>query len=643
MVRKLPQEKTFYEFDHYSLDVTQQVLLRNGELVPLPPKAFDLLLALVEAGGAVVGKEELLGRVWPDTFVEEGSLTQNISTLRRTLGEKGEGLQYIQTVPRRGYRFAAPVKPAKAAPEPQLPRPVVDLDHQAAHDPGPAPRQTKLLRWGLLGAAALVLLGIGLAVSMATGKKPSTGSIRSLAVLPLENLSHDPEQEYFADGITDALITNLAKINSLHVVSRTSIVGYKGTKMPIQQIARDLNVDAIVEGTVVQDHGRVRITAQLVSARSATHLWAEQYEGSMAEILAIQDSVARSVAHEIQVKVTPGEQALLATPRAVDPGAYEAYLRGRYWLDRKGGEGNLRRSRDYLEQAIEKDPGYAPAWAGLADAYVDLASWGEIPYRDSLPRARAAAEKALELDGSLVGPLVTLANVKLGYEWDWHGAEELCKRVIELNPNYGEAHHAYATYLAEVGRTREAVAEARRAREVEPLSPVFQANVVWKLYLARNFDDAESEAHRVSILYPGFSLGYVRASLYLQTARQQEAVAELKKTVVEWGRGALDLMYLAHGLGVAGAQAEGQQVLDEMLDRSRRGYVPPDYIAVAYEGLGQREQALRWYEKAFAERSINGWILPDPQLDSLRAESRFQELLRKMGLNRQTSSDQLSQ
>jgi TolB-like protein/Tfp pilus assembly protein PilF len=589
----------------------------------------------------VVGKEELLKRVWPDTFVEEGSLTQNISILRRTLGENGGGPQYIQTVSKRGYRFVALIRPAQA-PEHQLLRPVVAFEHQAAHDPHPASPHTRPWRWAPVGAAALAVVGLALALNIAKRSKPVARTVRSLAVLPLENLSHDPEQEYFADGMTDALITNLAKIGALHVISRSSVMSYKGAKKPLRQIARELNVDAVVEGAVMRDHGRVRITTQLISAEDETHLWAEQYEGAISEILAIQDSVAKAVAHEIQVRVTPREQTLLTTRHAVDPVAYEAYLRGRYCLDRKG-EPNLRKSREYLEQAIEKDPGYAPAWAGLADAYAGLASWGVIPYRDSLPRARAAAEKALELDSSLVGPLVTLAEVKLGYEWDWQGAEQMCKQVIELNPNYGEAHHTYATYLAEVGRTREAVAEARRAQEVEPLSPEFQANVVWKLYLAREFDEAKSEARRVSVSYPGFSLGYVRASLYLQTARQREAVAELKQTVVEWGRGALELMYLAHGLGVAGAQAEGQQVLDEMLDRSRRGYVPPDYIAVAYEGLGQREQALRWYERAFAERSINGWILPDPQLDSLRAEPRFQALLRRMGLTRQSSPDQLSQ
>jgi TolB-like protein/DNA-binding winged helix-turn-helix (wHTH) protein len=641
MSGKFPEEKAVYEFDGFRLDAGQRVLLRDGELIPLAPKALDLLLALVETQGRVVGKGELLKRVWPDTFVEEGSLTQNISTLRKTLGHNGDGPQYIETVSKRGYRFVAPLKPAEVSPETQLPHSVLDGNGQGGHDRGPTPH-IRLGRWGLMSAAAAALVAIALAVNMGIARRPAAKSIGSLAVLPLENLSHDPEQEYFADGMTDALITNLAKIGALHVLSRSSVMPYKGTKKPISQIARELNVDAVVEGTVMRDHGRVRISTQLISAAAETQLWAERYEGSMREVLTIQDSVAKAVVHQIQVRFTPSEKALLATGRAVDPAAYEAYLKGQYWIERKG-EANLIKGRAYLEQAIEKDPSYALAWAGLADAYVGLANWGVIPYRDALPRARASAERALERDNSLVGPLVTLAEVKLLYEWDWAGTELLCKRAIDLTPNYGRAHHVYSTYLAVVGRTRESVAEARRAREVEPLAPEFQANVVWKLYLAREYDEAESEARRQGVLYPGFSLGYIRASLYLQTARQREALAVLKETVVRWGRGSLELMYLAHGLGVAGARAEGQQVLDEMLERERTSYVPADHIAMAYEGLGQRQQALRWYEKAFDERSINWWIIPDPQLDSLRADPRFQAILWKTGLPRQTSSDQLSQ
>jgi Tfp pilus assembly protein PilF len=295
-------------------------------------------------------------------------------------------------------------------------------------------------------------------------------------------------------------------------------------------------------------------------------------------------------------------------------------------------EENLRKSREHYEKAIEKDPAYALAWAGLADTYSWLASWGVLGSQDARPRARAAAEKALELDNSLVGPLVTLANVKVNYEWDWAGAERLCKRAIELSPDYGNAHHEYATYLAETGRLREAVAEARRAQEIEPLSPVFGANVIWKLHLARQDKQAELVFPKLSGWDPKDTGGYILASVYLQTERQREAVAELRRTAAESHGGLLELMYLAHALGVSGARAEGRKMLDEMRRLSQQRYVPPEYMTMVYEGLGERELALEWFEKAFAERSMNGWILPDPRLDQIRTEPRFKILMRGMGL-----------
>jgi Tfp pilus assembly protein PilF len=409
------------------------------------------------------------------------------------------------------------------------------------------------------------------------------------------------------------------------------VAQYKGTTKPLPEIARELKVDAVVEGTVRRAQNRVRITAQLIRGSPEELLWAEQYEGEMEQVLSLQNSVAQAVARSIHVKLTPREQAALATRRTANPEAYEAYLKGRY-LWESGAEENLKKSRELLEQAIAKDPGYAQAWAGLADTYNKLGSWGILPTRDVAPRARAAAEKALELDNTLAGPLVALAYVKFRHEWDWEGAERLCRQAIESNPNYGDAHHIYATILAAVGRTREAVAEARNAHQAEPLDVQYAWNVVWKLYLARQYGDAEEEARKLIVLNPRFTGGYITASLDLAAGRHAKAIAELRKTAEASHRGRLQLMYLAHALGVAGARAEGRTVLDELFSIARRDYIPPDYIAFAYEGLGERDQAIQWYERAVAERSMNGWILPDPQLDSIRSDPRFQNLMRKMGL-----------
>jgi tetratricopeptide (TPR) repeat protein len=381
---------------------------------------------------------------------------------------------------------------------------------------------------------------------------------------------------------------------------------------------------------VTRVQGRVRITAQLIRAAPETHLWADKYEVSLGDVLTVQDGLARAVAREIQIKVTPREHAVLATRRAVDPAAYEAYLKGRYfWLP--GGEKNLAKSLEYFQQAIQKDPGYALAWAGLADAYNRLASWGVLPRKDAAPRAQAAAEKALELDRSLVEPLLALANVKADYEWDWAGADQLCKRAIELNPNYGQAHAQYAILLAMLGRVQEAVAEARRAHQVEPLDPVFAANLSWELYLAHQYDEAELECRKWREWHPRERGDYILASVYLATGRRREAVAELRVGAAEY-HGLLELMYLGHALGVTGARDEGRKILAEMQGPRQSRYVPPEYVAMVYEGLGDRERALQWFEKAVAERSMNIWILPDQRLDPIRTDPRFKNLMRRMGL-----------
>ena len=641
-------------FSGFEVDLQTNELRHGGRLVKLPPQALRLLQFLASHSGELITREEIRQEIWGgDTFVDfEHGINKSIRQIRDALRDDAGRPKFIETIPRRGYRFIAELEHAECAPvavtsgETASPPagnegssvPVSVREPRQIPDLTAVPASHGLTPRRIAGAAALMALAALLMVAFNVGgwrdrllRQPGVKSIESLAVLPLENLSHDPEQEYFADGMTDELITVLAKISALRVISRTSVMQYKGTKKPIPQIARELNVDAVLEGTVTRDQSQVRITVQLIAAAPERHLWAEKYETTLSGVLTVQDAVAKAVAQAIQVKVTPRERSLLATPRAVEPAAYEAYLKGRYLWERSGEE-NLRKSRQYLEQAIEKDPSYALAWAGLADTYDYLASWGVLSSQDARPRARAAAEKALELDSSLVGPLVALADVKMNYEWDWAGAERLYKRAIELSPNYGAAHHRYATYLAEMGRTREAVAEARRGTEVEPLSGVLRANVVWKLYLAHEYAEAELESRKMTQWYPSFTGGYILASVYLQTGRWREAVAELRKSVAESHGSVIELMYLGHALGVSGDRVEGQKVLEEMQRLSRQRYVPPEYIAIVYEGLGQRDRALQWFEKAYGERSMNGWMLPDPRLDQIRTAPRFKDIMRRMGL-----------
>jgi tetratricopeptide (TPR) repeat protein len=398
----------------------------------------------------------------------------------------------------------------------------------------------------------------------------------------------------------------------------------------VPQIARELNVDAVLEGTVTRDRDRVRITAQLIGAAPEKHLWAEKYEGNVAEVLTLQDAVAKAIAREIQIKVTPREQALLATRKAVDPAAYEAYLRGRYLNPT---EANLRKSLAYFQQAIDKDPGYAPAWAEMSETYNLMAAYGILTRKEAHSRARASAEKAMQLDNTLVMPIIMLANVKKNYEWDWAGAEREYRRAIELNPKDQMAHMEYSGLLAMVGRSGEAVAEARRAREVGPLNYWANIQLAWRLYLARQYDQAGLESPKLIEWEPGLSWGYIcQASVYLQTGRPEEAVAGLRKAVDVSNRGVFELMYLGHALGVTGARAEGRKVLEEMRGLLERRHVPPEFIAVVYEGLDEREQALQWFEKAYEQRSMHAFVIPDPRLDRIRSEPRFRDIIRRMGL-----------
>ena len=612
------QKHDVLRFGIFELDRASSELRKSGALVKLQSQPFQLLALLAGRAGEVVSREEIRRALWGDeTFVDfDQSINFCVNKLRESLDDNPQRPWCIETVPRKGYRFVAAIlepvrEPAETPP---------------AHKP----------RWLLLGSAVLVVVVIAVAAKTALPSRSIGKSIESLAVLPLENLSRDHEQDYFADGMTDDLIADLSKISALRVLSRTSVVQYKGTNKTVPEIARELNVDAVIEGTVEREGSRVRITAQLIAAAPERHLWAEKYEANLSDVLTVQDSVAKAVAQAVQVRMTQRERSSLATTRTVDPEAYEAYLKGRYfWAP--GGEKNLAKSLEYFQQAVQKDPSYALAWVGVADAYNRLASWGVLPRDGAAPRARAAAEKASQLDSTLVEPLIALANVKADYEWDWAGAEELCRRTIELRPNYGGAHSTYSGLLAVTGRIQEAVTEERLARQADPLDPVFAATMSWRVYLAHHYEEAETELRKWDEWHPGRHRfgGYILASIFLQTWRTREAVEELQSDAADGHHQTLlELMYLGHALGVTGARNQGRKILAEMQGLSQTRYVPPDYIAMVYEGLGDRDQALKWYEKAVEERSINTWVLPDQRLDPIRSDPRFQSLMRRMGLPR---------
>jgi TolB-like protein/Flp pilus assembly protein TadD len=492
------QLNELYQFGPFRIDPAERLLRRGTEVIPLTPKAMETLLVLVTSGGRAVDKEELMRRVWPDTFVEEGGLARNISLLRKALGDSAEDTQdncYIETIPRRGYRFVVPVSTVRAS-------------HDAA---------------------------------------------RSLAVLPLANLSHDPVQEFFADGMTDELISYLMHIEALRVTSRTSAMAYKGLKKSLREIARELEVTWVVEGTVLQAAGRVRITARLIEGANENHLWSGTYEKDIRDVLSIQSEVASDIAREIRVKVTSPEKARLAQSRLVDPEAYQDYLRGRYFWNKRTTD-SLNRARDYFRQAIDKDPSYAPAHSGLADAYAVLGSTGYdvMPPKDAMPRAKAAAMNALQIDERLAEAHAALGYVHLVYEWDWNTAERELTRAIELNPSYATAHQWRGELFMALSRPEHATASFKRALELDPLSIPCNLGLGWSYYFSRNYDRAIEQYRRTVEIAPNVPMALYGLGLSYHHAGQPAlGLAEIRNAY-ESTRGEAAAVML---MGVARAMA----------------------------------------------------------------------------------------
>jgi TolB-like protein/Tfp pilus assembly protein PilF len=574
-----------YEFGPFRIDAVKHLLLRGTEPVSLTPKALDVLCVLVEHRGEVLVKEELIQRVWPDTVVEEGNLNRNISTLRRALGELPNDHRYVVTVPGRGYRFVAEV------------REVSD---------GDSDRRKRIV---------------------------DRGRIQSIAVLPFLNLSAEPEQEHFADGLTDALLTDLAQIHALRVVSRTSVMRYKGTQKSLPEIARELNVDAVVEGSVMRSGGRVRITVQLIKADTDEHLWANAYEGEIRDVLGLQSGIARAVVREIHVTLTPAEQARLATVRVVNPIAHEAYLKGRYLLKQRLHD-SLRKSVAYFEQAIENDPSYAEAYGALAEAYAVMAIDEFEAPEEFVPKARRAAQKSLELDDQLSEIQATLALLKFWYEWDLPGAEQQFRSALQICPNCATAHHWYALVLMYQRRFSESFQEFRKAQDLDPLSPIIRAALGLDYVFAGRYDDAIRQAETLLEIDPNSPLAHdVVGFSYQRKGLHAQAIAALQKYVDLSGRASDALMRLGCAYAASGDADSASKLLDELRSLARRQYVSPGTIAALDVALGNKEGALMALEAGVSKRSASLLMLAaDPVFDPLRSEPRFQTLLQCIGL-----------
>jgi TolB-like protein len=491
--------------------------------------------------------------------------------------------------------------------------------------------------WLLAGSGAAVVLIALLFVLNVGGLRdrlvPKAPALRiqRLAVLPLENLMGDPTQEYLVDGMTEALIADLGQIEDLRVISRTSVMQYKGVKKALPQIARELNVDAVIEGSVLRSGGRVRITAQLIQATTDTHLWARSYERDLRDVLALQSDVAQAIANEIRVKLTPQEQARLARTGPVNPEAHDAYLKGRYYWNLRTEEG-LKKGTELFQQAIEKDPDYALAYAGLADSYGVLGLRILTAPREAYPRAKAAASKALEMDGTLAEAHASMGLAELEYDWDWVVAEKEFKRAIELNPSYATAHQWYAVYLSAMGRHNEALAEIKRAEDLDPLSLIISVAGGSLFFAARRYDEAIAQCRKALELNAGFYLAHSCLGLVNgQEKRYEESVSEYQKAIgLEPGSPRL-AAGLARAYAAAGRKSEALKIISNLRELSKQRYVSPYGIAMTYAALADLDQTFAWLEKAYQDRSVGlATLKVDPWVDPLRSDPRFQDLLRRM-------------
>ena len=637
-------------FAAFDLALPAGELRKHGITVKLQDQPLHLLAMLLEHPGEMVSRDALRQRLWPtDTFVDfEHGLNRAVNKVREALGDSAENPRFVETVPRHGYRFIAPAESISENKVELLPPELatVAAPNGAGTELG-APSQisvsrAKQPRWrraAVIGVGALAVLLVGLLLGLKlrdfrVGPAPKAvpQELRSIVVLPLKNVSGDAGEDYFADGVTEALTGKLAVIRSLRVTSGTSALHYKSTRKTLPEVGRELNVDAVVEGTVARLGDRIRVAVQLIHAPTDDHLWAESYDRDLHDVQTLPGEVVRAIAQALKIELTPEEQARLSSPRPVKPEAHDAYLKGRYYQLQAGPE-NWQMSRKYFERAIDYDPAYAPAFSGLADTYSVLGYQGLLPPREAMPRAKAAAEKALVIDETLAEAHTSLAFVMLYYDWDWAGADKEFRRAIEFNPSYATAHHWYSHYWMAMDRPEESLAASERARSLDPLDLGISVHLGWHYYMAHMYDHVlEQCRNRLEIEKKFYQAHFFAGLAYEQKRSLDQAVAEFRQAVALGGDNPRALAALGHAYGLAGNKEEARKILHKLLARSGRPYISPAQVALVYVGTGEKERAFEWLERAYRDRCAELVELRvDPRFDSLRSDPRFTDLVRRVG------------
>ena len=633
-------------FGVYEADLRSGELRKHGLRVPLEEKPFQALVILLRHPNEVVTREEFRHQLWPaDVFIDfPHSLNTVVAKARRALNDSAEKPRFIETVGRHGYRFIEKVAiEGSRTTAPAAPAGLLAIGQIATGAAAPAgdtksPHRRKLLRasFAVLATSIVLLAFVAGIFNPWSWRDALLGrprhAIRSLAVLPLENLSGDPSQEYFADGMTDELITNLAQIASLRIISRTSSMQYKYAHKSLPQIAEELNVDAVVEGSVERTGNHVKIRAQLIEGRNDRHLWAESYESDLRDVMSLEDNVARDIARKIQVKLGPKDNQPQAASSQANPASYAAYLLGRYYWEQRNEQG-LKKSIDYFNQAIAIDPNYALAYSGLADSYHVIGNYGIMPADEAVAKSEAMAHKALSINSNLAEAHAVLADNFTTYHWDWAAAEPEYKRAIELNPNYVTVRQWHAEYLNAMGKPQEAIAEIKRAQEIDPVSLITNAVMGRVLFMARRYDEAIAQCKKTIEMDPAFPRAYLYLGrTYEQKGMYPEAWLNYHKARVLMGYepeshiGPLPAKTL-------NAQSYWKQRLAWGQDDLKHGRKASFDLAVAYTNLGDKERAFESLEKSYQEHS--GWMAElkiNPMNDPLRSDPRFQALVKRMKL-----------